>query len=81
MAPGVDVQLELQRRDVVRSLRSSFLKKCKKQKGGTGSCAAAFDKWHFAVLRLADEQDDPVSHKTIQACGCADSCTVVCPNS
>ena len=55
------LEAELERRDLLRSVRSAFLKKCKKQKGGGGSCAAAFDKFHFALLRRADAADDPVS--------------------
>jgi hypothetical protein len=58
------LEAELERRDLLRSVRSAFLKKCKKQKGGGGGCAAAFDKFHFALLRRADAADDPVS----QAC-------------
>ena len=52
--------VEILRRDVLRSLRAAFLKKCKNCKGGSGGCASALDKWHFAVLRRACEADDPV---------------------
>ena len=55
------LEMELERRDLLRSLRSAFLKRCKKQKGADGGCAAAFEKFHFALLRRADAADDPVS--------------------
>lgn len=50
--------VELHRRDVLRSLRASLVKKSKKHKGGGNCCASAFEKWHFAILRRSCEPDD-----------------------
>ena len=51
---------EILRRDKLRFLRRAFLKRCLKHKKGSGACASAFDKWHFAAMRRSEKTDDPL---------------------
>ena len=56
---------EVQRCEAMWALRQAFRKRVRKQNGGSGGCMAAFEKWHFSVLRRAeahqcDQPADPL---------------------
>ena len=62
---GVRMEGEVQRCEAMWALRQAFRKRVRKQNGGSGGCMAAFEKWHYAVLRRAeahqcDQPADPL---------------------